>query len=217
MERKMEPEVMDEPARAEAYAAADFSEVNQRFVNEVLLRCPAPALVLDLGCGPADIPIRLAHAAPAARITAVDASPAMMALARQAVGETGLDDRVTLVEARLPGLPLAPRSFDLAMSNSLVHHLPEPVAFWQEIARLAAPGAYIHVMDLIRPETPQRAAEIVEAAAAKEHPLLKEDFYNSLLAAFTIDEVAEQVAAAGLGTLWPVQSSDRHWLVSGRI
>lgn len=150
-------------------------------------------------------------------MTAVDASPAMLALARQAVGDAGLDDRVTLVEARLPGLPLAARSFDAAISNSLVHHLPEPINFWKELSRLAAPGAYIHVMDLIRPESPERAGRIVEAAASMEHPLLKEDFYNSLLAAFTIEEVAEQVAAAGLGTLWPVQSSDRHWLVSGRI
>lgn len=213
----MEPEVMDEPARAEAYAAADFSEVNQRFVNEFLLKCAAPSRVLDLGCGPADIPIRLAHAAPGARVTAVDASPAMMALARQAVGDAGLDDRVTLVEARLPGLPLAAHSFDAAISNSLVHHLPEPINFWKELARLAAPGAYIHVMDLIRPESRERAARIVEANAAQEHPLLKEDFFNSLLAAFTIEEVAEHVAAAGLGTLWPVQASDRHWLVSGRI
>ncbi|MBI5201328.1 MAG: class I SAM-dependent methyltransferase [Elusimicrobia bacterium] len=216
MDRRMEPEVMDEPARAEAYAAADFSEVNHRFVSDFLLKCPSPKRVLDLGCGPADIPIRLANAAPGSRVTAIDASPAMMALARQAVGEAGLDDRVTLVEARLPGLPLAVKSFDAAISNSLVHHLPEPVAFWKEIARLAAPGAYIHVMDLIRPESPEKASAIVEGAAAGEHPLLKEDFYNSLLASFTIDEIAEQVAAAGLG-VWPVQSSDRHWLVSGKI
>ena len=59
--------------------------------------------------------------------------------------------------------------------------------------------------------------EIVEAAAGDESPLLKEDFYNSLLAAFTLEEVAEQVAAAGLGGLWPAQVSERHWLVSGRV
>lgn len=217
MERTMEPEVMDEPARAEAYAAADFSGVNQRFVEDFLGRCPRPARVLDLGCGPADIPVRLARACATASVTAVDASPAMLALARRAVSEAGVETRVTLVQARLPGLPLAERSFDAAISNSLVHHLPDPVAFWRELERLAAPGAYVHVMDLMRPESPERAAELVEANAAGEHPLLKEDFYNSLLAAFTLQEVAAQLAAAGLARLRPVAVSDRHWLVSARV
>jgi hypothetical protein len=72
-------------------------------------------------------------------------------------------------------------------------------------------------MDLLRPESPERAAAIVEANAAGEHPLLKEDFYNSLLAAFTLEEVAGQLAAAGLGSLRSQQTSDRHWLVSSRL
>lgn len=216
MERKLEPEVMDEPLRAEAYARADFSEVNQKLVDDFLFRNPSPLRVLDLGCGPADIPIRLARKSPGTRITAVDASPAMIILARRAVHEADLDDRIDLVERRLPGLPLAEHSFDAVMSNSLLHHLPEPVAFWKEVARLAAPGAYLHVMDLLRPETPEKAQEIVEANTGQEQPLLKEDFFNSLLAAFTLEEAAEQVAAAGLG-VWPVQVSDRHWLVSGRL
>ncbi|MCX5787988.1 MAG: class I SAM-dependent methyltransferase [Elusimicrobia bacterium] len=217
MERRLEPELMDEPARSQAYARADFSEVNDRFVTEFLSRCPNASRVLDLGCGPADIPIRLARASGAVRVSAVDAAPAMIALARQAVAEAGLDDRIQIIEGRVPGLALAPKSFDAVISNSLVHHLPEPVVFWAEVARLAAPGAYVHVMDLVRPDSPERAAKIVEANAAKESPLLKEDFYNSLLAAFTLEEAAEQVAAAGLGGLWPIQMDDRHWLVSGRV
>ncbi|MBI4425546.1 MAG: methyltransferase domain-containing protein, partial [Elusimicrobia bacterium] len=77
MKRTLEPEVMDAPERAEAYARADFSEVNQRFVDEFLGRCLEPRRVLDLGCGPGDIPIRLARCAAKVRVTAVDASPAM--------------------------------------------------------------------------------------------------------------------------------------------
>ena len=217
MDRRLEPEVMDDPSRAEAYARADFSAVNQGFIDEFLARCPAPARVLDLGCGPADIPIRLARASPGTRITAVDASPVMITLGSQAKEEAGLDDRIRLVEGRVPGLPLPPKMFDAVISNSLLHHLPEPVVLWTEIARLAAPGAYVHVMDLVRPDSPERATEIVEANAGGESGLLKEDFYNSLLAAFTLEEIAEQLAAAGLGTLWPAQVSDRHWLVSGRL
>ena len=46
--------------------------------------------------------------------------------------------------------------------------------------------------------------------------MLKEDFYNSLLAAFTPAEVEDQLAAAGL-SLEIETISDRHLLVSGRL
>ncbi|PIV81546.1 SAM-dependent methyltransferase, partial [bacterium CG17_big_fil_post_rev_8_21_14_2_50_64_8] len=60
MPRTPEPEVMDDPKRAEAYAEADFSEVNQAFVDNFLSAFPEckGKRILDLGCGPADIPIR---------------------------------------------------------------------------------------------------------------------------------------------------------------
>jgi ubiquinone/menaquinone biosynthesis C-methylase UbiE len=220
MLRVPEPEVMDAAGQADAYAAADFAEVNGRFAAAVLERHPALARgrLLDLGCGPADIPIRIARLAPEARVTAVDASSTMMALARKAVAAAGLESRVGLLLAHLPGLPLPERSFDGVVSNSLLHHLPEPDAFWTEVLRLARPGAAVHVTDLLRPDSPERARALVETYSAKEHPILKEDFYNSLRAAFTLEEVAAQLARAGLGAaLAPSRISDRHWEVSGRL
>jgi hypothetical protein len=88
---------------------------------------------------------------------------------------------------------------------------------WEEIKRLAKPGAAVYVMDLFRPESKEKAREIVESAAGKEHPLLKEDFYNSLLAAFPIEEVRGQLAQADLQELSAEIASDRHWRVSGRL
>ncbi|MFQ5831030.1 MAG: SAM-dependent methyltransferase, partial [Candidatus Methylomirabilia bacterium] len=58
--------------------------------------------------------------------------------------------------------------------------------------------------------------EIVEAAAADEDPILKEDFYHSLLAALTVDEVRAQLPG-GHARLDCRIISERHWLVSGRI
>lgn len=218
MERVLEPELMQDPTQARAYARADFSDVNQGFVDR--FRAAFSELtrggVLDLGCGPADIPIRLARALPGLLVTAVDASEAMLALARRAVDEGGLADRIRLVHARVPGLPLPPRSFDAVISNSLLHHLPDPDVFWQELLRLGRPGAAIVVMDLFRPDSSERAREIVEAAARDEDPILKQDFFHSLLAAFTPDEVRSQLAPR-LPHLECRIVSDRHWLVSGRL
>lgn len=218
MERILEPELMEDPARALAYALADFSEVNQGFVDR--FRSTFPDLrsgnVLDLGCGPADIPIRLARAVPGLQITALDGSEAMLALARRAVADAGLGARIHLLRARLPGLPPPAGSFDAVISNSLLHHLADPQVFWKEVKGLGRPGAAVFVMDLFRPDSPERAREIVDTTAADEGPTLKQDFFNSLLAAFTPDEVRAQLAP-DLAHLECRIISDRHWLVSGRL
>ena len=219
MERIPEPEVMDDPAQALAYARADFSQVNQAFVDR--FRAAFPKLttgrVVDLGCGPADIPIRLVRAMPALHVTGVDASAAMLELARQAVAAAGLGNRITLVGGRLPGLPLPERGFDAVISNSLLHQLRDPVRFWQQARRLVRPGDPILVVDLVRPDTPDRARELVNQYAAGSDPIHQRDFHNSLCAAFTPDEVAAQLRAAGLSHLEVRVISDRHWAVAGRI
>ena len=219
MNRIPEPEVMDDPAQAVAYAGADFAQVNQAFVDRFRAAFPefAAGRVVDLGCGPADIPIRLARALPAAHITGVDASAPMLALAREAVAAAGLADRIALVEGRLPGLPLPDGGFDAVLSNSLVHQLPEAAPFWQEVRRLGRPGAAILVVDLFRPEAPEAAQAIVGTYSGDEDPLLKRDFYSSLCAAFTPAEVTAQLRAAGLGHLQAQVVSDRHWAVAGRL
>jgi hypothetical protein len=72
-------------------------------------------------------------------------------------------------------------------------------------------------MDLMRPDTPEQAREIVETYAAEEAPVLKTDFFNSLLAAFEVGELRAQLDAAGLTTLGVEPVSDRHLIVAGRM
>ncbi len=173
--------------------------------------------MVDLGCGPADIPVRFARALPGFTITAVDGSEPMIALAQQAVKTAGLEARVHPRCARLPMLALPLQSFDAVVSNSLLHHLPDPRLFWNELVRLGKPGATVLVMDLFRPESPERAREIVEQYAGNEPPVLKEDFFNSLCAAFTLREIRFQVRSRGLGALVCELASDRHWIVWGHL
>jgi hypothetical protein len=71
-------------------------------------------------------------------------------------------------------------------------------------------------MDLVRPPTPADAHRIVDKVAANEDPILREDFYNSLCAAFTIEEVGEQLLDASLD-LGLTKVSDRHMLISGLL
>ena len=217
MLRQLEPELMDDPDGAAAYARADFSDSNDVFVNAVVPRTtPALRTVLDLGCGPGDLTIRLARALAEVSFTAVDGSAPMIALARAAVSRVGLDDRVTLLEARLQALPLAAGTFDAVLSKDLLHHLPDPAVLWRAVTRLGRPGALVCIMDLVRPATPERARAIVDAVAAHADETLRQDFYNSLLAAFTPEEVRAQLTEAGLD-LRVEEVSDRHMLIEGHL
>jgi ubiquinone/menaquinone biosynthesis C-methylase UbiE len=172
--------------------------------------------VIDLGCGPADIPVRFARSYPGARITAVDASEPMIALAEEAVKEAGFADRIRLRCERFQQLALD-ESGDAALSNSLLHHLPNPLQFWYRLKQLVKPGSAVLIMDLLRPESAEAAQAIVEQYAANEQPILKRDFYHSLLAAYTEDEVAAQLAEMNLSRLLIDVPDDRHWVVGGLI
>ncbi len=215
MQRTLEPEIMDKEENVSAYAKADFSSVNQKFVDDLIKNYPNLKNVLDLGCGPADIPIRLAQSLPKVHITAIDASKKMIESAKQAVTKARSNNQIILMQAYLPGLPFKSKIFDGIISNSILHHLPNPNVLWEEIKRLGESGAAVFIMDLLRPNSPEKAKEIVELYSKNEHPVLKEDFYNSLLAAFTLDEVKEQLKKADLSKLNAEAISDRHWLVSG--
>lgn len=219
MRRVPEPELMSDEEQAKAYAEADFAEVNQGFVDR--FRDAFPDMVggslLDLGCGPADIPIRFVKTISGITVTGVDGSEAMIALGREAVKAAGVDGLVRLLCARLPGLNLRPQSFNGVVSNSLLHHLPKPAVFWEEVRRMGRLGAAVLVMDLHRPESEARALEIVEQNAAGEAPVLKQDFFNSLCAAFTLYEVRDQLRAAGLQAFRGEMVSDRHWAAWGRL
>ncbi|MGH8261623.1 MAG: class I SAM-dependent methyltransferase [Steroidobacteraceae bacterium] len=220
MDRILEPEIMDDHDADAAYARADFADSNQAFADRLAGELEAGSgiratpQVVDLGCGPADVTIRIARRVPRGHVVGVDGAAEMLALAHAAVKSAGLADRIALHLGRVPGLDLPKHGFDAVVSKDMLHHLPDPHVLWSEIARLARPGAIVQVMDLIRPTSPLEAREIVERVAAREHPLLKEDFYNSLCAAFTIEEVRAQLRAAGLA-LGVERAGDRHLIVRG--
>lgn len=218
MNRVLEPELMDDPKQAEAYARADFADENQGFVDRFKEYFPefSQGRVMDLGCGPADIPIRFAKLFQTCQLIGIDASAPMIRLGEHAVKQAGLADRITLRCERYEEVPGA-RVVDAAISNSLLHHLSNPLQFWQKLRQLVKPGAPVLVMDLLRPESSEAAQAIVDQYAANEPDILRRDFYNSLLAAFTEDEIGSQLARMNLTRLLIDIPDDRHWVVGGIV
>lgn len=218
MDRILEPELMDDPAQALAYAQADFEKENQGFVDRFREYFPdfSDGHALDLGCGPGDIPIRFAQAFPACRVTGVDASAPMVRLAEEAVQKAGLSDRITFRCERFQDLSGA-NIADAIISNSLLHHVPNPLQFWHKLRLAVKPGSPVLVMDLLRPESPEAAQAIVDQYASGAPDILRRDFYHSLLAAFTEDEISSQLARMNLTRLIVDVPDDRHWVVGGLI
>lgn len=220
MQRLPEPELMSDPAQARAYAAADFSEPHAAFIERFVAAFPdfdGTGRVLDLGCGTAEITLRFAVRYPEVWLDGVDASPAMLAEAHSAIQQHGAGNRVRLIEAHLPGATLPERSYSAVISNSLLHHLRDPATLWAEIRRLGRPGSPFFVMDLRRPDGLAAARQLVRLHARGAAPLLRRDFFRSLLAAYRLEEVAEQLRDAGLGDCVIAAPGDRHLTVAGRL
>ncbi|MFB6456897.1 class I SAM-dependent methyltransferase [Chitinophaga sp. Hz27] len=217
MKRKLEKEVMDDTDAVSAYAEADFKASNQLFIDRINSNLPSTATtILDLGCGPADIPVTLAKLNNRLHITAVDASKEMLDIATTRIQKQLVQKQVELKQGKIPGLEtiLGDIHFDIIISKDMLHHLPAPLHFWREIKRFAKSGTMVYVMDLLRPHAADEARSIVETVAANEADILKEDFYNSLLAAFTLEEILQQLTIAGLA-LTVAPFGTRHFLASG--
>lgn len=219
MNRVPEPELMTEVHQAKAYAEADFESAHSSLMAQFRERFPTLAstgTAVDLGCGPGDISCRFAAAYPGWRVHGVDASEAMMAHGPTIMARyPGVAQRVELLVGLLPDCTLPLQQYQAVLSNSLLHHLSDPLVLWRTVTRLAGPGAAVLVMDLVRPETPDLVDELVLSYAGEEPSVLRRDFANSLRAAYRLDEIERQLVVAQVEWLSVKQITDRHVLVWG--
>lgn len=219
MERIPEDELMEDFEQARAYALADFTEPHNHFIELFREKFPeeVTGVVLEPGCGTGDITQRFAEAFPACRIHAFDGAEQMLMFARQRIDFAMLHEQIRLFCRLLPTASLPLEKYDAVICNSLLHHLNEPQVLWSMVKQFTRPGSAIFVMDLMRCESSDDAARLVEQYVANEPEVLQKDFYNSLHAAFTPDEVKQQLREAGLDTLTVEVTSDRHLIVYGSI
>lgn len=220
MQRIPEPELMDSEEQAAAYAHADFSAPHDAFVDALGARFPdfTGGRVLDLGCGPADITVRVARRYPKATFVGVDAGPEMLRHGSARVEREGLSGRVTLRHAHLPDEEFdGMESFDAVISNSLLHHLADADVLWSTASAATRPGGAVFVMDLRRAGSVDAARALTDRYASLEPEVLREDMIRSLGAAYTADEVRAQLAAAPppVRAFTVEELGDRHLLVWG--
>ena len=217
MERILEPEVMDTVEAAEAYDAMEHGEVDEAFVERVIALGTNSGHFLDVGTGPAQIPILLAQRCPDIHITAIDLSEEMLKIAKHHVAEANLTKQITLEHIDAKVLPYPDNYFDGLISNSIVHHIHDAISALKEMGRVVKQNGIVLIRDLTRPETPADAQTFVDLYAAEDTPYQQKLYYDSFLASFTLAEVNEMLTQMCMPDAAVVQSTDRHWSIERSI
>ncbi|MBK8814365.1 MAG: class I SAM-dependent methyltransferase [Methylococcaceae bacterium] len=218
MLRVLEPELMEDAGQVFAYAQADFNRPHSEFIRRIKTLVKNPDFngkALDLGCGPGDISCRFIKAFPSATLDAIDGSRLMIDFASNTIDKKLLE-RLNFIHGKIPETSLPNNAYEIIFSNSLLHHLPDPQVLWHTIKQYSKSGTYIAIMDLVRPGRTYLAKTLVDMYASSEPEVLQQDFYNSLLAAFSLEEITNQLAEADL-PLSVEKVSDRHVFISGVI
>lgn len=213
IKRILEPEVMDTMEDALEYDAMDFTEVNTSFAERAVKHLPPEGIVLDLGTGSARIPILILERNPKLKFIAVDLSENMLKVGKMNVEKNNFSSNIKLEIVDAKRLPYPDNYFDAVISNSLMHHIPDPLTVLKEINRISKTKAGILIRDLIRPDSLNRVEEFVQQYAADCDEHQKKLFRDSLIASFTIKEVKLLVEKSGIKDSIVIQSSDRHWSI----
>ncbi|PHS18731.1 MAG: ubiquinone biosynthesis protein UbiE [Blastopirellula sp.] len=224
IERILEPELMDTDIESQDYDAMDHKEVNRVFVDDLCAainltpRTPeedeeddTPYDVIDLGTGTALIPIELCERIPQARIMACDAAVSMLEIANFRIEVACITHRVQLNHSDAKDLPFEEGMFHLVMSNSIVHHIPEPKIVLENAIRVTSEGGHLFFRDLMRPESKEQLDQLVKTYTSEENENQQKMFAESLHAALTLDEIQDLVEELGFARDTVTATSDRHW------
>ena len=216
LERVLEPEVMDTAEEARDYDSMDHRAVNHAFAAEFLGVWDGRNPILDVGTGTAQIPIEICRQSPDAEIVAIDLADHMLELARENVAKAHLGDRIQIQKADAKSFAFADASFGTVVSNSIIHHIPDPTFCFAEMHRVCLPGGTLFVRDLLRPDDLPTLRSLVDTYAGGANDHQRKMFAESLHAALTLADVRELAMNLGYDPNGVKASSDRHWTWSAR-
>jgi len=227
MKRTPEPELMENPSQVKAYADADFSRSDsmvvtalEKYLKKVGKTLNKNDLILDIACGPGNISERIAKNWPFVKVVGIDGSKEMLNQADKKLCES-LRKNLTYELIEINSIATGEKIFsfkaDVLVSNSALHHFHDPYRFWDALKKLGK-NRCIHIhRDLIRPSSIEKAFEIKEKYLSTSPEILKKDFYASLKASFTVDEVNQQLVNAGLSQLEVFQVDELYFEIIGCI
>jgi len=209
LERILEPEVMDTDEDAGEYDRMDHTEANTSFVDR-LVELGARGSMLDIGTGPGHIPLVVCERIEGSSITGIDLAERMLAIAEDHRAASPHAGRITYRLADAKGLDFPDAAFDTVYSNTILHHIPDPLPFLAEARRVLKPGGVLLIRDLRRPDSLERLSELVSLHAAGATPYQQKLFGDSLHAALTPEELEVLARRAGWVDTELTVDTDRH-------
>ena len=216
---------MQSPSQVRAYADADFSRSDsmvikslEKYLKKVGKTLNKTDLILDIACGPGNISERIAKNWPYVKVVGIDGSKEMLNQARRKLcGSFSKNLSYELLDINLisNGDQKFPLEADVLVSNSALHHFHDPYKFWEALKKLGK-NQCIHIhRDLLRPSSIEKALELKEKYLSTSPEILKNDFFASLKASFTVDEVKQQLFNAGLSQLEVFQVDELYLEIIG--
>jgi SAM-dependent methyltransferase len=134
-----------ELAKVPEAAAESFAGVANPFS---LGRLEPGEQVADLGCGAGtDSLVAAQMVGPDGHVTGIDMTPEMLAKARAAADELGVEN-ADFVEGEIEHLPFADESIDVVISNGVIDLVPDKDAVFAEIFRVLRPGGRMQLADV---------------------------------------------------------------------
>jgi len=201
MDAFIEPELMTDEAQVSPMPGPTSPQVNQGFVDRFRVCSPRPraGTMVDLGCGPGDIPCASPAPSPAFTIHGGGTARSPDRARGQAVKAAAVEARVA--SALCPACPCCPLPLQSFRRRGVEqpgppHARPAPL-LERAGAASASRGRVVPSWISSAPNRPSGAREIVEQVFGQRGAVLKEDFFNSLCAAFTLREIASRSARAG--------------------
>ncbi len=203
---------MDDAQEVIEYGNMDHSAVNDAFVSDLMTGGSVGPKVVDLGCGNAAIPVLLCQRDATVEVLGIDSSVAMLEAAKLEIELGSVLGRIFLEQSDCKTLPGFDTEFaDTVMSNTVLHHIEDPLPFLGKAVEILARGGRLFVRDLLRPESESELESLVDRHAANNSDTGKQLLRQSLHAAFTLDEMTSLLAQLEIPPTAIAQTSDRHW------
>jgi len=231
MKRVPEPELMEEKEQVISYDAADFSEGEVNLINQInqyLLKknisLGEKDLIVDLGCGPGNISEKLAIKWPNTEVVGIDGSKEMILIAEYNISISTNQIKLKnlryicsdIKEIKSKNFLLKKR-ISLLVSNSLIHHLTNLEDFFNTIRSLSNDITVNFHKDLKRPLDEKSALELKEQCSTKYNEILTNDFYASLRASYTFEELKNFTLENDLSSLEVFEEGDNYLIVYGNV
>lgn len=206
VQRTPEPDlVMDDPEKVADYTAAGrengvMAPVYLFHSAQISRVIRSGDTVLDLACGPANQLVQVARLNPDCQFIGVDLSEEMLDKAEGLIAEQGIRN-IELRKGSIDDLSaFANHSMDAVMSTMALHHLPHTGVLQdtcKEAARVLKPGGGVYMADFGRLKSAESIDYFAHQYDHRQPPLFTLDYFYSLNAAFSLDDLKAAAAVFG--------------------